>query len=73
LVAFMADQVLVWELTKEQFMALGGDVVSDGHVTGDADGALKEVKVRKNSRTDTVATLAPYLVATIDASDVTLV
>ena len=72
LVGFMADQVLVWELTKEQFLALE-EVVSDGHVTGDADGALKEVKLRKNSKTDTSLVLSPYLIASIPASDVTLV
>ena len=72
LVAFMADQIMVWELTKDEFLSLGSEVVSDGHVTGDADGALKEVKVRKNSKTDTTALLAPFLVATIPASEVIL-
>ena len=72
LVAFMADQVLVWELTKDQFLALGSEVVSDGHVTGDADGALKEVKVKWNSRSDTTVLLAPYLIAVIPASEVEL-
>ena len=72
LVGFLADKVMVWEMTKDEFLALDERLVTDGHVTGDADGALKQVKVGKNSRTDTVALLSEYLVAVVDASDVSL-
>jgi hypothetical protein len=71
LVGFARDRVLVWELTKEEFLSLGS-VVGDGHVEGEGAGTLKEVKVVKNSRTDTIALLDEYLIATIPASDVTL-
>ena len=71
LVGFARDRVLVWELTKEQFLTLGS-VVGDGHVEGEGAGTLKEVKVVRNSRTDTVALLDDYLIASIPAGDVTL-
>jgi hypothetical protein len=73
LVGFFADKVMVWEMTKDEFLALDDTIVTDGHVTGDADGALKEVKVRKNSKTDTISLLDEYLISTISASDVSLV
>lgn len=73
LVGFFADKVMVWEMSKDEFMTLDETIVTDGHVTGDADGALKEVKVRKNGRTDTVAALSDYLIASISATDVSLV
>ena len=72
LVGFFADKVMVWEMSKDEFLALDETIVTDGHVTGDADGALKEVKVRKNTKTDTISLLNDYLIATISASDVTL-
>ncbi len=72
LVGFFSNMVMVWEMSKEEFMSLDDSIVTDGHVTGDADGALKEVKVKKNTKTDTIALLNDYLIATIPASDVTL-
>jgi len=72
LVGFFADKVLVWELTKEQFFSLPSELVGDGHVTGEAPGALKEVKVRENSKSNTTQLLAPYLIAEVAAEDVEL-
>lgn len=72
LVGFFANMVMVWEMSKEEFLALDETIVTDGHVTGDADGALKEVKVRRNTKTDTIALLDQYLIATVPASEVTL-
>ena len=72
LVGFCADKVLVWELTKEQFLSLPSELVSDGHVTGEAAGGLKQVKVRENSQTNTTQLLAPYLIAEVSADDVVL-
>jgi len=72
LVGFFADRVVVWELTKSEFLALDERIVTDGHVTGDADGALKEVKVRRSGRTDTIALLNEYMLAVIDARDVSI-
>jgi hypothetical protein len=72
LVGFFADKVMVWEMSKNEFLSLDDTIVTDGHVTGDADGALKEVKVRKNTKTDTISLLDEYLIATISADDVTL-
>ena len=71
LVGFARDRVLVWELTREQFLSLG-NIVGEGHVEGEGAGTLKEVKVKRNSRTDTISLLDSYLIATISAEDVNI-
>ena len=71
LVGICRDRVMVWELTKEQFMSLT-DIVGDGHVEGDSGDTLKEIKVTKNSKTDTVSLLSPFLIATIPDSEIML-
>ena len=73
LVGFTPDSIMVWELTREQFLSLGDVFVKNGHVSGEEDGSLKEVKVRKNSKTDTVALLNCYLIATIPADEVSII
>ena len=72
LVGIARDRIMVWELTKEEFNALGDKIVKNGHTEGESAGTLKEVKVTRNSRTDTISLFDQYLIATISAADVSI-
>ena len=62
LVALHPEYVMVYEFNRENAEALVKDeeIGGDGHTTGDAEGGLKKVVVKKNTRSDNFNRLDIY-------------